>query len=492
MLFIAVQTEILVYKLLPGIIFDRPIKRLQRNGMHINQIRAGYIGRKVPVLVAADDGGEVSVFFLDDLDRAPLTLHISSQGAWGIALSSGCKTQAQIGISANSHRITIWTLDRDLDVNQNQHGNGSNHSRLTLSGHNHNIPCIDFSPDGWLLASASIDTSVAIWSVHSGHRISTRRISSEWGWAVRWISLQTIKVVCKDDPLWGRQDSLWRQCHHAGAPTDDGDFDGDADESITDDDADVHYMPIGDDDEIEDTSDDEQDSGSDQTKHAGKRRRAAWLDMPSPQHSARNVARPTTQCSSSFWCSCQSVVCEEAASSSQLSIRRRFFSQDDGDDEESEGNEPLALVYCTRRHIFLLDSTLRVLFRVSHAIQRPLHAVPLPPLLQEFDRLSLVEYLPELSLLIAGTQGGQQVFLLRIVRDTSNLKFAMIPEGLLPESVLFLSPIVGLSVVAYPSELSLLSYFHLHVLYANGRLSCYEIRRKTIFGTDIDVSTVFI
>jgi hypothetical protein len=40
----------------------------------INQIKVGFLSGNLPILIAVNDGGRVKIFFVDDLERRPITL----------------------------------------------------------------------------------------------------------------------------------------------------------------------------------------------------------------------------------------------------------------------------------------------------------------------------------------------------------------------------------------------------------------------------------
>jgi platelet-activating factor acetylhydrolase IB subunit alpha len=56
----------------------------------------------------------------------------------------------------------------------------------TLSGHEHTISCIEFTPNGDFLVSASRDKSIKVWEVNTGFAKKTFTGHNEW---VRSISL---------------------------------------------------------------------------------------------------------------------------------------------------------------------------------------------------------------------------------------------------------------------------------------------------------------
>ena len=70
------------------------------------------------------------------------------------------------------------------------------------------------------------------------------------------------------------------------------------------------------------------------------------------------------------------------------------------------------ILYASTHNIHLLDPHLNCLASLHHVIPEN---VPLSPVLSQFDRLSFVQYIPEVSLVIVASQSGH-VSLLRLVR----------------------------------------------------------------------------
>eukprot|EP01132_Coremiostelium_polycephalum_P002249 gene2249-2772_t len=173
-LFIAESQFLSVYDL------NNPSRQLRQinldnNNMTVNQIRIGKIEDE-DVLITVDEGGFVRLFFVNDIDRPPLMFFNAGVSTWGIAI---CRSKPLFAVSANNFKATMWNLN---DEHPQQ-------TRKTFIGHNHNIPCIDFSPDGNYLVTISIDKFVRIWDVNNQTTISMLKLS-QWGWGCRWINLR--------------------------------------------------------------------------------------------------------------------------------------------------------------------------------------------------------------------------------------------------------------------------------------------------------------
>ena len=68
---------------------------------------------------------------------------------------------------------------------------GSQPKRHTIIAHDHNIPCIKFSPCGNFIASISIDKSCRI------HHVKTKKLIAKiefgfWLWSIVWIRKKDI------------------------------------------------------------------------------------------------------------------------------------------------------------------------------------------------------------------------------------------------------------------------------------------------------------
>ena len=76
----------------------------------------------------------------------------------------------RMAAGSNSHTVAVW----------------ESASLVTrLRDHEHNVPCVEFSPAGRYLASTSICTSLLIWE--HDRVIAKFSPSEEWGWAVKWL-----------------------------------------------------------------------------------------------------------------------------------------------------------------------------------------------------------------------------------------------------------------------------------------------------------------
>lgn len=109
---------------------------------------------------------------------------------------------------------------------------------IELSGHEHNIPCIDFNETGRYLASASIDQTCRVWDLKTRQVISQRNHARQnptidqdsWCWSVKFIKPGNFKfALCVDKNIskaylqrlyQGKPTSLVNLglCHSAASP----------------------------------------------------------------------------------------------------------------------------------------------------------------------------------------------------------------------------------------------------------------------------------
>ncbi|KAI8601308.1 hypothetical protein EDD21DRAFT_321884, partial [Dissophora ornata] len=141
-----------------------PIRRLSdprcmnddTNDKTINVIKVGYLGSD-EVLVTADEAGDVCVWFTRNLQRDPLLLSVT-KSAWGIAVHP---EQRLIAISSNAYTATVFHCGIDSRLSQRLLSGDTDSS--ILRGHDHNIPCVTFSPCGNFVATASVDRTCRTW-----------------------------------------------------------------------------------------------------------------------------------------------------------------------------------------------------------------------------------------------------------------------------------------------------------------------------------------
>jgi WD40 repeat protein len=74
--------------------------------------------------------------------------NVEDNSTW--SLSGSITNPPRIVVGSNSHKISVFNLQ--------------NGSKTSVDAHQHNIPCVHFSPCGKFIATTSIDRSVKIWA----------------------------------------------------------------------------------------------------------------------------------------------------------------------------------------------------------------------------------------------------------------------------------------------------------------------------------------
>lgn len=263
------------------------------------------------MLLVVDDAGEVRVFLLNKLTERPFVYNNDNVSTWGISISS---SSPYVAVSANSHQITLLKYNPSAFTQ---------YENTSVTGHNHNIPCIDFSSCGQFLASISIDSTARVWEVATGKmRTKVSLGFQEWGWGIKWVDATSVKSIWAYPEGWKR---LKQQI--------------------------LRYFPIPEDDEEEEEQEEEHEE-------------------------------------------------EQAPNNEQ---------------QDPEIALPTELLLCsTFHHLYLYSSSFQLLATLHNAIPPPQTA--LPAVMVHMERLSLLEYIPELSLVVIGSQGNAAVSLIKIIR----------------------------------------------------------------------------
>ncbi|RIA98349.1 hypothetical protein C1645_812757 [Glomus cerebriforme] len=98
----------------------------------------------------------------------------------------------------------------------------------------------------------------------------------------------------------------------------------------------------------------------------------------------------------------------------------------------------------------------------------------------DFDRLNMVEVIPELSLMIVASQQGKVSLtrLIKIVDNNGDENYYLCPEKYIPPTHMT-EPLLGMFIVKHDTlQDPALFYYRLYLMYCNGTMFCYEIRRK--------------
>lgn len=96
--------------------------------------------------------GQVRMVYLHDLYKDPFKYSNiidprADNSTWSVDGSAA--NPPRIAVGSNTHKVTVYDL---------QSG-----GKTTINAHQHNVPCVSFSPCGRFIASTSIDKSLKIW-----------------------------------------------------------------------------------------------------------------------------------------------------------------------------------------------------------------------------------------------------------------------------------------------------------------------------------------
>ena len=132
-----------------------------------------------------DFEGNVRMLFLDNLSRECIKFknvypQCQDNSTW--SLSGSSVNPPRVVVGSNAYKVTIFNLS-------------TGQKSSIEKAHNHNVPCVAFSPCGKYIASTSIDRSIKIWTEYpplSGQYLLVKMCypSKDWGWAVQWIHKQ--------------------------------------------------------------------------------------------------------------------------------------------------------------------------------------------------------------------------------------------------------------------------------------------------------------
>ncbi|GJD10840.1 hypothetical protein Gasu2_50080 [Galdieria sulphuraria] len=177
----------------------------------INMIKYAELAATGPILVAACgnpvvETGAAVIYFLDvstaSLVGEERVIFTMSCSVWGISV---CERNGLIALSSNDHCISMIRI-----CLENEWGPQNRFFIVPSAcrGHQHNIPSIDFSAQGRFIASASIDETLRVWDLTTGQSVGfsegcrIEREEDKWGWGVKWLPIDSVKIIEKDDPLY--------------------------------------------------------------------------------------------------------------------------------------------------------------------------------------------------------------------------------------------------------------------------------------------------
>lgn len=109
-------------------------------------------------LTTVDMKGQMRMLYIKDLTKDPFKYsnnasELEDNSVWSV---DGSRINPpRVAVGSNTHRVTIFDLTTGGPT-------------TTIKAHNHNVPCVSFSPCGRFLATTSIDKSVKVWEYVKG------------------------------------------------------------------------------------------------------------------------------------------------------------------------------------------------------------------------------------------------------------------------------------------------------------------------------------
>lgn len=423
----------------------------------VNQVASGAMGLLGMVAAVCDDGQVVLWNSSEPPEQTPVVLqnkgptwsvHMSNTLGGELSLvhrSAYCEefkrrgrenremhrdqTRALIALGSNSFNATIFDLqDSDSRVR-------------TFVGCRHNVPCVGLDQWGERLAAVSIDSCLRVWDVRSG-ALLRRAITSDWMWHVSWIPLASIRqgepmqaeLGCRFSssiqfvPLTRDSVSLYNTvCEFPFAV------------ELKEEDArrvSVTALGMSDGEEPFHSSDEEFDGDEDLSS-----------DEVSVQENACDDAEEETTPADG------SLGAQENYRSETL--KRHYL----------ESKE--LLLASTADTLLLFDEDLSLLATLVTPVPRPVFRNV------HLDRLSMIEYLPEMSVALVVNQSSCFVSVVRIVSSLGGTSFAMDVQCLIPSrphsSEFSRAHVAGLAVQKRTGEIGKES-FDVLVTYSNGHV----------------------
>ncbi|KAG4305519.1 hypothetical protein PORY_001075 [Pneumocystis oryctolagi] len=410
--------------------------------LSFNSIKVGYLGNE-QVLVCCTDSGYINVWFTDDLSRSPLIFN-TGRSAWGIAIHT---SKRLLAISSNSHDICLWSLGvsnpfKIWDTTANEWPR-------KFSGHDDNIPSICFNQDGTILSSVGIDATCRVWDVASGTLLHVY-LDFQRGWFVGFIDCLAFKVVKNADSLEKHLNSVSNQvttCTHENYANDRNMF---------------HLM-----DDLSDNNDERQSTTHNANTDSLHNVQRVFLDNFDIQELFQSRLIWLNDLNFSY-----PIKYDDFSFSSYISAKHKEL-----------------LFYGTEKNVKLCSieekiSGIQLLVECRNLFDNnDDHHIGI---LRHIDRINMVEFIPDLSMCIVASQKGKAclMYLVKRVMNCDDgsilLSYSMIADRIFPEN----PPSCGL--LGMTVEKIHLRHYKLYMLYYDGTLMLYEIKKHVIHMVDVD------
>ncbi|PIA18770.1 WD40 repeat-like protein [Coemansia reversa NRRL 1564] len=485
LLFVALRKHIEIYRI--GHYTQTPTFKvrladpvLELSDDEINAVSLGKM-QDNEVLIVVFDSGRTVVWEVCEGFRILWERRVDSS-TWGCAVSSPSN---MVATSTNSHTIDILqhrdqllneAADKRISLQEPRSTNNDvsqfQVSCQTLHGHSNNIPCVTFSATGKYLASASIDRTVRIWSMEHMECVFTFRYI-QWCWSVVFVYpyyfLPAAPQLCASWPP-----------EKSGVSTTETSCSCNDDTSSNN--GERSYDTY---------SESQYDSGGDGAHIAllrsGQNRelqnRAETLFEVHMDH----VADHTQDMLNGYVDSNTSPAATGVSNSSASSPSITGLPNLPFVPESSQPTLSSPLLLCsTRSDLLLIDPSCH-LSPVVDKIERVVARTIQQPLVEvlAFDRITFLEWIPELGIAIAGAFSGTiAIVRLSTAIDDGRRNHQMHVIARIGEQP-FDSQLYGVSVYRSPEEGERSSAVILYLLFLDGRLVVYELRHpRTLADSD--------
>jgi serine/threonine protein kinase len=131
---------------------------------HNKPINAIEIFTNGQYLISGDDGGTVAVWNLT-MPQQPIATYCTNQAIYAVAASPN---HIQIASGDKNRRVQLRRKESIVNSLQELHANSS-----SSDSHHGFVYCVQFSPDGKILASGGADRRIRLWNTDTGKIIST-------------------------------------------------------------------------------------------------------------------------------------------------------------------------------------------------------------------------------------------------------------------------------------------------------------------------------
>jgi WD40 repeat protein len=304
-----------------------------------------------------------------------------------------------------------------------------NISHFKLEGHGHNIPCVDVSSTGEFVVTGSIDATIRVWHIPSQKYVTS--------WNQKWEGR-----TGKGEWIWGVRFMPKRYIKIVDNNTQRVFEEHERSEVLAN--VDTDHMSVeqlfeneDDDDEYEDIEDDEEE------EETSEEAESAVDSTPQPTVEAL----PTGI--------------------------------------DAPGDE--MIIVASKHHLYLLDAQMNLLDKLYVNPVRIPHNIR--AWFRHISRLSLIEVIPELSLLLVASQSDCKVMLIRIIGNEDGTKYKLVPETTVPEyNTIY--PIAGFCVEKVTSnDVQSTPSFRVYTLCVDKSMHAFMISGNS---KKLDVSEVMI